>query len=223
MYTKITAACGSRCNGKAHYLKTFGPSLSFPFPRWTSKSSLELHPLVCSGLLTPDISIKSGDIAPKRRVGTDADGMSANLCLNSDHSWQHHSFFKSLAINVAWNCNVISPNGTSVWKSATVKVDTDILSGNDWQASWHIVASAFQHKRSAEGIFPSSRHRLHPQWNTPFCFDVRWWWYYLCRVVFSKKEFGLCNIRQTEMTLRRSKAGWVKSQGFESVVECIKI
>lgn len=166
MYTKTTAACGSRCNGKAHYLKTSGPSLSFPFPRWTSKSSLKLHPLVCSGLLTPDISIKSGDIAPKRRVWTDADGMSANLCLNSDHSWQHHSFFKSLAINVAWNCNVISPNGTSVWKSATVKVDTDILSGNDWQASWHIVASAFQHNRSAEGIFSSPRHRLHPRWNT---------------------------------------------------------
>ena len=31
MYTKTTAACGSHCNGKAHYPKTFGSTLSFPF------------------------------------------------------------------------------------------------------------------------------------------------------------------------------------------------
>ena len=181
----------------------------FLFPCWTSKSSLELHPLVCSGLLTPDTSIKSGDIAPKGRVGTDAGGTSANLRLNSDHSWQHHSFFKSVAINVAWNCNVISPNGTSVWKSATVKVDTDILSSNDWQASWHIVASNISTQPECRGhfyfttvqisspvkhsvLFPCQAMMILP---APGCLQWK-----------KKKKGRLCNIRQIEMTLRKSKA-----------------
>lgn len=57
--------------GKAHYPKTFGPRVPFPFPqmdlrlKYPSESSLQLHPLVCSGLLTSDISIKSGDIAQR--------------------------------------------------------------------------------------------------------------------------------------------------------------
>lgn len=138
MYTKTTAACSSHCNGKIHYPKTLGPRLPFPLPKWTShwnthpnphSSSIHLSEMHCS----PLTSQSKVEMCLWKMRGTDARGTSANPRLNSDHSSQHHSFFRSLAINVAWNCCVFSVQWN---KLATVKIDTDILHSNDWQASW---------------------------------------------------------------------------------------
>lgn len=160
MYTKTTAACseiGKHIIQKNFWTLHLGLPF-FPFPSWTSDWNT----------FTPALSISLQWIAyllslnqkcrycSGKNSQTDVCGTSANPCLYSDHSWQHHSFFKSLAINVAWNCDVFSPppNGTSVWKSATVKVDRHIIQRmTDRPHDTLLLPHFIQTPQSAEGIF----------------------------------------------------------------------
>ncbi len=71
MYTKTTAVCGSLHMAHSTLPQNFWTTLAISFSllafrlKYRSKSSLQLDALVCSGLLTFDVLIKSGDFARK--------------------------------------------------------------------------------------------------------------------------------------------------------------
>lgn len=174
MYTKTTAACseiGKHIIQKNFWTLHLGLPF-FPFPSWTSDWNT----------FTPALSISLQWIAyllslnqkcrycSGKNSQTDVCGTSANPCLYSDHSWQHHSFFKSLAINVAWNCDVFffHPQWNKCLKISDCESRQTHYPENDWQASWHIVASTF-HSNSAE----CGGHFLWwYRYNPLLCFDI---------------------------------------------------
>ncbi len=182
MYTKTTAACGSLHMAHSTLPQNFWTTLAFSFSlldfrlKYPSKSSLELHPLVCCGLLTSDVSIKSVDIAQKEEWKRHC-GTSTKPLLNSDHSQQHHSFFFFFFLVTSDKCSLklqlLFPQWNKCLKISNREV-TDILSSNDWQASGHIVTWTFQQSLStdhsrvwAQGAF-LWLYRFLPQFNTPW-------------------------------------------------------
>lgn len=96
-------------------LQNFWTTLAFSFSlpdfrlKYPSKSSLQLYPLVCSGLLTSDVSIKSGDIALREEWNRCLWHVSKSPLKQRSLMTTSQLFFKALAINVAWNCNVFFP------------------------------------------------------------------------------------------------------------------